>query len=80
MIKFSKYNSNKKYEFDYEEFSKYVSELLNSTSKEEVNSLSDEEYDQLLNLILGSNKNVDDYLRSMGDEEWQKYLMQNMKD
>lgn len=80
MIKFSKYNSNKNYEFDYEEFSKYVSELLNSTSKEEVNNLSDDEYDQLLNLILGSNKNVDDYLRSMGDEEWQKYLMQNMKD
>ena len=42
---------------------------MSSASYEDIKSLNDEEYEQLLNLILASNKEVDDLLRQIEDDE-----------
>jgi len=42
---------------------------MSNASYEDIQGLNDGEYEALLNLILGSNKEIDDLLRQIKDEE-----------
>lgn len=53
---------------------------MSNASYEDIQGLNDGEYEALLNLILGSNKEIDDLLRQIKDEEKQKLMLEHFKD
>lgn len=54
--------------------------MISETTIEEIDVLKDEEYEQLLNFILGSNRDIDEFLRTVEDVEKRDILLDALRE
>ena len=66
--------------FNYTRFEEEVEDMLSEAEEEDFEDLTEEEYEQLLAMILGTNERLDTYFKRFEDEEKMDYAMESFKE